>query len=179
MATRTTTKWQGGGKLQQFGPLAGSYIWVDFNPGPLFAVVDATIYSRMEAAMKLAAETARDNMQDMSPSAPGDMPGIDSGTLKANIEYKIFDSPDQIIGAFGVFKESAPNETTKKVVDMIYALYLETGTYKMDPRPWLTLTLAEVWDQWKSIFGAGGSGAETVASFSMGGREDNTALEHA
>jgi len=170
--------WYGGGKLQQFGP--NGYIYVDLNPGPLFAVVDATIYSRMEAAMKLAAETARDNMQDMTPpSAPWDMPAIDSGTLKENIEYKIFDSPDRIIGAFGVFKESATNKATGKVVDMIYALYLETGTYKMDPRPWLTLTLAEVWDQWKSIFGAGGSGAETVASFSMGGREDNTALEHA
>jgi len=172
---------QGGGKLYQFGPMAGAYVWVDFNPGKIIAVIDATIHARMETAMKLAMNTAKDNMQDMSPSAEGDMPGIDSGTLKANIEYKIIDSATEIVGAFGVFKASAPNEHTGEVVDLIYALYLETGTgapYNMNPRPWLTLTVAEVWDQWQSIFSIGGSGFSDTASssFSMGQREEWTAL---
>jgi len=170
---------QGGGKLYSFGPMAGAYVWTDFNPGRVIAVIDATIHARMEAAMKLAAASAMDNMQDISPSAVGDMPGIDSGTLKENIEYKVFDSPSQIVGAFGVFKDTAMNSATGKVVDLIYALYLETGTgepYKMEPRPWLTLTVAEVWDEWKAIFSVGGSGRTASSSFSMGQREGHTAL---
>ena len=173
---------RGGGKLSSFGPMAGALVWTDFNPGRVIAVIDATIHTRMEAAMKLAANSAKDNMQDIPPpSSIGDMPAIDSGTLRDNIEYKIFDSPSQIIGAFGVFKDTAIDSTTEKVVDLIYALYLETGTgepYKMEPRPWLTLTVAEVWDEWKSIFSIGGSGMGQTASasFSMGQREGHTAL---
>jgi len=169
----------GGGKLLSFGPMAGAYVWTDFNPGRVIAVIDATIHSRMEAAMKLAAASARDNMQDITPpSSVGDMPAIDSETLKSNIEYKVFDSPSEIIGAFGVFKDTAIDSTTGKVVDLIYALYLEIGTVHMDPRPWLTLTVAEVWDEWKTLFSIGGSGMGQTASasFSMGQREGHTAL---
>ena len=163
---------QGGGKLYSFGPMAGAYVWTDFNPGRVIAVIDATIHSRMEAAMKLAAASARDNMQDITPpSSVGDMPAIDSETLKNNIEYKIFDSSSQIVGAFGVFNDTAVDSTTGKVVDLIYALYLEIGTVHMDPRPWLTLTVAEVWDEWQSIFSVGSSfGMTASSSFSMGGR---------
>jgi len=164
--------WHGGGKLQQFGPMVGAYIWVDFKPGPVIAVIDATIHARMETAMKLAAETAKANMQAIPPpSQPGDMPAVDSGLLKDYIEYKIIDSPNQITGAFGVFKRTGSDPITGKMVDLIYAAYLETGTGKMDPRPWLTLTVAEVWDQWQSIFGIGGGGAgiEVVSTFALGG----------
>lgn len=168
----------GGGKLMQFGPMAGLYVWTDFNPGRVIAVIDATIHARMEAAMKLAVDIAKENMQQIPPpSQKGDMPAVDSGILKDNIEYKIFDSPSQIIGAFGVFNKTA-TDPAGKVVDLIYALYLETGTTAghMNPRPWLTLTVAEVWDQWQSIFGTGGSvfaafSQMTSGDWSLGGRE--------
>jgi len=164
---------QGGGKLYSFGPMAGAYVWTDFNPGRVIAVIDATIHSRMEAAMKLAANSAKDNMQRglSYPAQPGDMPRADSETLLENIEYKIFDSSSQIVGAFGVFNETATYEGGG-VVDLIYALYLEIGTVHMDPRPWLTLTVAEVWDEWKTIFSVGGSvtGLSTSSAFSIGGR---------
>ena len=165
--------YHGGGKLQQFGPMGSMNVWVDFKPGPVIAVIDATIHSRMEQAMKLASETAKENMQQglSFPSRPGDMPRADSEMLIRNIEYKVFDSPTEIVGAFGVFKEQDTYPENGKVVDLIYALYLETGTARMDPRPWLTLTVAEVWDQWQQILGCGGGGMEVTSTFALGGRE--------
>jgi hypothetical protein len=55
----------------------------------------------------------------VSPSAPGDTPGVDTGTLRASIHQ-------EEVGPY-----------TRHIMDGVgYGIYLEFGTSDMAPRPW-------------------------------------------
>ena len=64
-----------------------------------------------------------------SPSQPGEPPGVDTGRLRASITHEIEEALWDIIGRVGTNVE--------------YARYLELGTRKMSPRPYLRRAIEE------------------------------------
>lgn len=60
------------------------------------------------------------------PSLPGHPPAVDTGNLKSTISYEVYNNRDEVYGVVG---------TTQKDPD--YGAWLEYGTSKMVPRPWL------------------------------------------
>lgn len=60
------------------------------------------------------------------PSMPGNPPAVDTGNLKNTIRYDVYKNEKEVYGVVG---------TTQKDPD--YGNYLEFGTSKMAPRPWL------------------------------------------
>lgn len=62
-----------------------------------------------------------------SPSAPGDPPGVVTGTFRRSITWEIDEERNELIGRIGTNIE--------------YAIPLEFGTSKMAARPWLRSAL--------------------------------------
>lgn len=81
----------------------------------------------VNAAIKKHAERVADKMRDLisgpSPSTPFNPPGLDTGTLRDSI--KVVHDPDK----------------SRIITDAYYAPYLEEGTSKMQPRPFLQRSL--------------------------------------
>jgi hypothetical protein len=75
-----------------------------------------------------------------SASPPGGFPFGKTMNLEQNITYTVEATFDGIHGLFGVI----PVEGRKGSGELGYAYLLETGTSKMLPRPWLTLTMDAV-----------------------------------
>ena len=65
-----------------------------------------------------------------SPSNAGDYPAIDTGTLRRSISFSIEENGGQVIGKVG-----------STIKNPAYPLFLEYGTSKMKPRPWLRPSL--------------------------------------
>ena len=77
-------------------------------------------------------------------SAPGETPAVMFGLLYDNVEYRIEDRGDELVGIIGVNLDD----------DSIgYAMYLELGTSKMKPRPYLRTKLEENEDEILKILG--------------------------
>lgn len=60
------------------------------------------------------------------PSLPGNPPAPDTGNLRNSIRYEIHDERKEVYGIVGTTQKDPP-----------YGEYLEYGTSKMQPRPWL------------------------------------------
>lgn len=120
---------------------------VEWNSKPFEQMVDAEAANRIRDAVVHCTAYAKDNMQNMSPAPAGGFPGIDTGTLRRNITYDIELSPRGVTGYFGVL------ETHDGGKPLDYALYLERGTSKMAPRPWLSLTLDGTMNDVRRILG--------------------------
>ena len=60
------------------------------------------------------------------PSLPGNPPAPDTGNLRNSIRYEIHDEGKEVYGIVGTTQKDPP-----------YGEYLEYGTSKMQPRPWL------------------------------------------
>jgi len=116
------------------------------------------IVPRFEQCVKAAAEAAADNMpHSFYPSAPGEFPRRVLENLANNIGYDVHgDFPGNLVARFGVLTTHAADGTW-----LIYALYLESGWESGGkhhlPRPWISLTIDEVWDEWKDILGGKGA----------------------
>ena len=124
---------------------------VYWNPAPFIATVRSNAIARIRQAVVLAVATAKTNMQELGTgvhSEPKAWPAVQSGTLRSEITFEIEISGSEVIGRFGVFA------TTASGTFLEYAYYLEVGTSRMEPRPWLTLTVDEIMDQVKVFLGA-------------------------
>lgn len=60
------------------------------------------------------------------PSLPGNPPAPDTRNLRNSIRYEIHDERKEVYGVVGTTQKDTP-----------YGEYLEYGTSKMQPRPWL------------------------------------------
>jgi HK97 gp10 family phage protein len=61
------------------------------------------------------------------PSFPGNAPAIDYGTLMRSITFNIEEEGGKVVGYVG-----------STILNPPYGEYLENGTSRMKPRPWLT-----------------------------------------
>lgn len=62
------------------------------------------------------------------PSLPDNPPAVDSGRLKGSINYEVSVEKNEVVGRVG---------STLNNPDPPYGAYLEFGTAKIQPRPWL------------------------------------------
>ncbi|MBQ3799428.1 MAG: hypothetical protein II837_03940 [Treponema sp.] len=60
------------------------------------------------------------------PSKPGCPPAPDTGTLRNSIRYRVENRGNEVYGVVGTTQLDPP-----------YGAYLENGTSRMKPRPWL------------------------------------------
>jgi len=143
---------QGHKKYTEAGTGKGAFAGVIWNQAPIEVALGEGLRERIDQCVQIGASTAAANMEYADePSSPGEFPRRVTGLLAENITSEVAGSGLNAAGRFGVLVNEADGK------DLIYALFLETGTKKMLPRPWLSLTLAEVWGQWKSILGNPGT----------------------
>ncbi len=74
------------------------------------------------------------------PSAPGEVPAVDTGILRASIAHEVVEDKNGVAGFVGV--ESAVK----------YGLWLELGTRRMDARPFLRPALIRTRTAINAIF---------------------------
>lgn len=125
---------------------------VEWDDKPFIGQVMAEGKRRLRDAVAFGAATAKKNMQHSDfPSAPGEYPRVVTGTLRQNITFAVAETPKGPVGRFGVLGR------TSGAKPLEYALYLERGTRRMAPRPWLTLTINQCMPEWQRIIGGGAS----------------------
>lgn len=133
-----------------------AYAGVQFNATSFIDVVMENVEYRLEAAGKLLVTRAQANFVGVSPppSDPWGFPHIDpreAVKMQDYIDYTVFDRGNSVVLQAGIIGESLPGRLG------LYPGYLETGTSKMDPRPWLTITLDESWAELVGIMTGMGS----------------------
>lgn len=72
---------------------------------------------------------AAEHMSPESPSSPGEPPAVVTGQLRASIGHQVVEEDGKIVGYVGV------------PAGVPYGEYLEFGTSKMQPRPFLVPAL--------------------------------------
>ena len=79
------------------------------------------------------------------PSYAGNPPAPDTGTLMRSVTHSVSEKGNEIVGEVGSI-----------IHDSNYPSYLEYGTSKMKPRPWLSASLIKcqsfMANLWKEIF---------------------------
>ena len=66
------------------------------------------------------------------PSMPGNPPAPDTGNLRQSIRYEVHGEGKEVYGLVGSTQKDPP-----------YGAYLEYGTSKVEPRPWLRPAMRE------------------------------------
>ena len=78
------------------------------------------------------------------PSVPGDAPAVDTGTLRRSITHEVGEEDGTAYSLVG-----------STILNPPYGAYLEYGTSKMKPRPWLSQALIKcqsfMAELWKSL----------------------------
>jgi len=88
------------------------------------------------------------------PSVPGDAPAPDMGTLMRSVTFNIVkDGESKVTGYVG-----------SVILDPPYPVYLENGTSKMLPRPWLAPAVDENRDAILKLLSDGAQGREVSVS---------------
>ena len=67
------------------------------------------------------------------PSLPGNAPAPDTGTLMRSITHEVREENGEVVGVVGVVGSTLRNPD--------YPKFLEFGTSKMKPRPWLSTAI--------------------------------------
>lgn len=84
-----------------------------------------------------------------TPAAEGEIPAVDTGTLRASIIHQTEETSKGVIGKVGSAIDIIQAKTGS---DMDYGFYLEVGTKKMRARPWLRPALATTRKEITKIF---------------------------
>lgn len=74
------------------------------------------------------------------PSQEGNPPAVDTGTLRRSITYTV--NEKEMVGKVG-----------STIKDPPYGAYLEFGTSRMKPRPWLKPAIEKSWETIKKVLG--------------------------
>ena len=121
---------------------------VSWNSGLFIAAVMREAQDRVRDCLAVAVQTAKENMLHMDvPSPPRGYPRVDTGTLRDNITFDMQTGATAVSGRWGVLEREADGKPLE------YAYWLEVGTEHMQERPWLSLTMDQVWNEWKRILG--------------------------
>lgn len=96
---------------------------VNFNHIPALKRAAPQEADRAIAAIAFEGEAYAKRNMTVSPSSPGEFPGVDTGTLKSSIHV-----------------EPAGLGKRRLVDGVLYGVLLEFGTTKMSPRPFMTPT---------------------------------------
>ena len=79
------------------------------------------------------------------PSLPYNAPAVDTGTLRQSVTHSVEVEKDNVVGYVGSIIKDNP-----------YPIYLEYGTSKMQPRPWLGAALEScrnyITNLWRELF---------------------------
>jgi len=123
---------------------------VEFNATPFINVVMQNVEERLDQCGELFVERARANFVFMAPppSMPWDFPHIDPREIfemRDYIKHTVFNRGGAAVMQAGIIDENLPGRLG------IYPGMLETGTSIMAPRPWMTITMDEVWFDWQKI----------------------------
>ena len=128
---------------------------VQFDPTYFTGVVMDSVEKRLDACGKLFVEMAKANFVFAYPphSMDWDFPHYnpDGETMKNHINYKVFITGTDIFMRAGMIDDDLPGRMSNTGKYPGYPALLETGTSKMAPRPWLTITTDEVWGDWATI----------------------------
>ena len=77
------------------------------------------------------------------PSKPGCPPAPDTGTLRNSIRYRVENRGNEVYGVVGTTQLDPP-----------YGAYLENGTSRMKPRPWLRPAVQDNEEFIRDVFAA-------------------------
>lgn len=103
--------------------------------------VKGTAAVRLEKAAILVKNACKEELSAPSPpvSDPGEPPHKDTGRLRASVSHEMGDD----------------GQSARVGTNVRYGKWLELGTSKMAPRPWLSATLAKMQDAIKTLLGKG------------------------
>ncbi len=98
-------------------------------------VVRAVVYSHsmMKTEINRGGWGVTGGKKTYTPSLPGQPPNKITGWLQANVAFELDEAKG--IGRIGVRKNA------------MYGIFLELGTRKMKPRPWMLATIKKYWPQ--------------------------------
>jgi len=86
-------------------------------------------------------------------SLAGQPPAVDTGVLQASVGHKVIDTGAVVIGEVGTDIDAMRQHPRFNVgSDVNYGLYLELGTNRMQPRPWLRPALKKTKKQVEKFF---------------------------
>ena len=119
---------------------------MQWNADPFRQQVLGNAYKRVRDICASGATYAKTNIPRVpgEASPPGGFPYGKTMNLQQEITYKMEISPQGVRGMFGLI----PVEGSSRE-ELGYGYLLETGTRRMLPRPWVTLTM----DQLEAMFG--------------------------
>ncbi len=118
--------------------------------------VTQNAFDRIRDICVSAVAEGKTNMHRVGyPSAEGAWPNIDSGTLQRSITYDIKVKGKEVTGFFGIIPWIAGGQQLGGWATLPgiakenhgYPYWLEVGTKKMRPRPWMTFTMNHVEDE--------------------------------
>ena len=134
-------------------------IWEYWQPEVVIKSIKAKAMVNLEKACEMIVIKIQDSMMESKSgliyilegigshqaSAPGESPAFRYGELYDNVEYRIEDRGDELVGVIGVNLDSD---------DIGYAMYLEIGTKFMEQRPYIRSTVFENESEILKILGA-------------------------
>lgn len=85
--------------------------------------IEAKCLKNMGAACRFLEGQIKQSISGPSPSAPGEPPGVVSGTLRRSITHEVERGPSGVVGRIGTNVE--------------YSIPLEFGTSRMSARPFM------------------------------------------
>lgn len=130
--------------------MSGSVKW---NELVIRKAVHAHITAGMKTAMAFAERKckksiSRGNKSGKNPSEPNTPPKVRTGVLRSHVSGQVVSrtaSLDSVSGFLGIIKGTGiqRGKARKKILVEQYADYLERGTSKMQPRPFLRPTIGK------------------------------------